>query len=148
MTSLSQAASLVSGQRNAAHDAGLVEINLANDTQRTTGMLQSPRSPCRYLETNIHQHLVMNYGWRWNACSRPVSLRGMLFTISQKYASHHGCWDLRHDTCGIVCRCTVMDYSEAIKHITRADMSWQNIPSHILIFTELDHGLIKLFPLM
>lgn len=31
-------------------------------TPETTGMLLSPQSPCRYLETDINQHLVMNYG--------------------------------------------------------------------------------------
>lgn len=40
--------------------------------QKNTRMLRSPQNPCRYLETNIKQHLVMNNGWRWR-CTRPVS---------------------------------------------------------------------------
>ena len=65
----------------------------------------------------------MNYGWRWNACTRPGSLQGMLFTVSKKYAAYHGCWNLLHDMRG---HCalwyTVMNYSKAIKYINRDDV--------------------------
>lgn len=92
--------------------------NRVNDNRRTTGVLLSPRSPRRYLETNTNLHLVMNYGWRWNACSRPASLQRCYLQSQRKMLLVHGRWNLLPGTYGIVrSLCTVMDCSVDIKHI-------------------------------
>lgn len=96
-------------------------------------------------KTNINQHLVMNYGWRWNACSRPCLSTGDVIYSLIEICFPSWLGGIYYIACMVLY--AVYSYwlfwSHKIHQLRRYVLG-----EHLNIYEKLDYGLIYLFPLI